>query len=163
MPTCTSHRVALRFLEGDAPVVVVAHVDSDGTPWGWVSPHLHRMHLIPLTSERAPVIVWLEDRGVRTFQVQASPQGRRLDLPALRATIIDARDDIESSWLRWCAAREWTAYSSNQATVTLYAATPNEFVRTVLTGITISERLVVDPSTNSARLDVPLNRIIWRG
>jgi hypothetical protein len=47
------------------------------------------MHLIPLTSEPAPVIVWLEDRGVRTFQVQESPQGRRLDLPALRATVTD--------------------------------------------------------------------------
>ena len=54
-------------------------------------------------------------------------------------------------------------HSPNEGTATLYAGTPNEFVRMVLTGMTIPGRLVVDPSTNSALLDVPLNRITWRG
>jgi len=147
---------------GRAPIVVVAPVDSGGTPWGCAFPHLHRTHLIPLRSERAPVIVWLEDAASERFRFKA-PQGRRVDLPALRGTVTTARDDVENNWLRWCAARGWIAYSSNQGTVTLYAGTPNEFVRKLPTGTTIPECLLVDPRTNPCRLDVPLNTITWRG
>ena len=161
MPTCTSLRVATRFIESSTGTVVVAHVDPGGTPWGWAFPALCRMHIIPLTVQGSGLICLEDGSGRRAFDVvRASPA---FDIAALRVSVSRTRDSIESAWVRWCAARGWLDYSPREGSIHMYVGTSQEFVRHLTEEAFAPEFLQVDTETNTACLKVRLNRVIWRG
>jgi hypothetical protein len=164
MPPCTAARVARRFLGSTTRTAVVAHVDPPGYSWGWFADDTPRMHLVPLEPEhRGAARVWLEDRGIRSFQVDYLTTDSDLDLDQLRESVRRTRDTIESAWLRSCDRRGWLAYSPRDVMVAIYFGTSNQLVRTLHESRCVPEYLQLDIETNSACLEVRANRLIWWG
>jgi hypothetical protein len=164
MALCTAARVARRFLGSTIRSAVVAHVDPLGNSWGWFADGPPRMHLVPVDPKHVGTArVWLEDRGLRSFEVDYRITGSDLDLDELRESVRESRDRIESEWLRSCDRRGWLAYSSRDAMVAVYFGTSEQIVRTLRESTCVPEILRLDIEANSACLEIRANRIIWWG
>lgn len=164
MPYRVAHRVARRYLDSTIRTATVAHVDPVGNSWGWFADDTPRMHLVPMAPEHRGVArVWLEQQGVRSFDVDYLRSGTDLDVDQLFESVSRTRDTIESAWLRSCARRGWLAYSPRKAWVTLYFGTPHQVVRRLRESCYVPEFLQLDAETNAACLEVRANRIIWHG
>jgi hypothetical protein len=164
MLSCSAHRVARRYLSSVSRTAVTAHVDPLGISWGWFADDTPRMHLVPMAPEyRGTARVWLEDRGLRSFQVDHVQRGTALNISELRESVRRTRDSVESAWLRSCERRGWLACSHRDATVAMYFGTPHEFVRRLRESACVPEAMQLDVETNSACLEVRATRIIWRG
>jgi hypothetical protein len=162
MSDCIAGRVGRHFLTTVRHATII-HRDHNGASWGWLDDDIPRMHLVPLDDEsRGHARVWLEDgTGCRSFLPE--PGFSTVDFGALREWVSRTRGAIESSWLRTCQRKRWLHYSPSDETITVYQATPHEFRRHLRRAVLVSPFLQVDVSTNTARLKVPLGRIIWRG
>jgi hypothetical protein len=164
MPHCTADRVARRFLGSSVRTAVVAHVDPLGNSWGWFANGPPRMHLVPVDPTHVGTArVWLEERGTRSFQVEFRATYCDLDLDELRASVIRARDAIESAWLRSCDLPGWLAYSPRDAMVAIYFSTSEQIVRRLHDSRWDPESLQLNVEENSACLEVRINRLIWWG
>jgi hypothetical protein len=164
MPSRSSVRVARRFLDSTLRTAVVAHVDALGNTWGWFADEVRRMHLVPMVPKyRDAARVWLEDAGIRCFQVDHVNSGLNLDLDQLHESVSRTRDTIESAWLRSCERRGWLSYSARHAAIALYFGTPTQLVRKLNESSYAPEFLQLDVHTNAAGIEVRVNRLIWRG
>lgn len=164
MVSRSASRVARRYLSSTSRIAVIAHVDPIGHSWGWFADDTPRMHLVPMAPRhRGAARVWLEDRGLRSFQVDHVQSSNGLDIDALRESVSRVRDTIESAWLRSCERHGWLAYSHGDATVTIYFGTPGQFVRRLRESVCVPESIQLDVDTNSVCLEVRANRVIWRG
>lgn len=164
MPVLTADRVARRFLSSTVRTAVIAHVDPLGNSWGWFADAPPRMHLVPVdAAHHGAARVWLENRGTRCFQVDHCSRYTQTDLDELRESVSRTRDTIESGWLRSCDKKGWLAYSPQDAMVAIYFGTANQVVRRLRDSTYAPEFLQFDLDTNSACLEVRLNRLIWNG
>lgn len=157
MPDSVQQRVARRYIGREVPAVVVAHVDAHDVPWGWTSPHLRRMHIMPLAVTHRG-LVWLEDRsGNRAFVVALEDPS--FDSRQLRASVAQSRDAIEREWLRWCDARGWLEYSLSSQHLCLYPGTDHELSRSLIDPSLLHD----EPDWTLGMPVAALNRLMWKG
>lgn len=98
--------------------------------WGWWSSDHQRMHIqtVDKKSQVGPNVihVWLENKGVRTFQVEPKDVGKlsSREVKTLHAAVDRWRGMIEGMWTAWIIDKHWIKFRlvGDIITLTVYTA-----------------------------------------
>jgi hypothetical protein len=130
--------------------------------WGWWSSDHQRMHIqtVDKKSQTGPNVihVWLENMGVRTFQVDTKDADKlsRHEVQTLRDTVAHWRGMIEGMWTAWVIEKNWLTYSLVDDLITLSVYTVhNSFQRqlSIRQDIGLAESYAANITQDDLKLD----------